>query len=220
MDIKEKTKKKVNYQFISLPKVYKYLNGNEFKLFAILFDLWQYRKDEYGYFFIPISDLKKLVDLANKQLYNAINGLKEKGFIWVKSGSMKYKKANEYSINIEFIQTLIPITSDSPIENDDDSPIEKTITISYKDSYNDINTTIGTSTCSEKNKHRSSSSFSSEGLSDKQLESMVKHLGVLEATDQKQYSTYLKQYQAIISDKANESQKEFWTFSGYPLEEL
>lgn len=158
MDIKEKTKKKVKYQFISLPKVYKYLNGNEFKLFAVLFDLWQYRKDEYGYFFIPILDLKKLVDLANKQLYNAINGLKEKGFIWVKSGSMKYKKANEYSINIEFIQTLIPITSDSLIENDvhsliendADSPIEKTTMISYKDSYN--NTTIGTSTCSEKKK--------------------------------------------------------------------
>lgn len=214
MDIKEKTKKKVNYQFISLPKVYKYLNGNEFKLFAVLFDLWQYRKDEYGYFFIPISDLKKLVDLANKQLYNAINGLKEKGFIWVKSGSMKYKKANEYSINIEFIQTLIPITSDSLIENDVHSPIEKTTMISYKDYYN--NTTIGTSTCSEKNKHRSNSLF----LSDKQLEDMVKHLDNLQATDQKQYSKYLKQYQAIINEKASESQKDFWMLNCYPLEEL
>lgn len=92
----------------------------------------------------------------------------------------------------------------------------RTIESSRKEYKNTTIVPVVTSTCSEKNKHRSNSLF----LSDKQLEDMVKHLDNLQATDQKQYSKYLKQYQAIINEKASESQKDFWMLNCYPLEEL
>lgn len=98
----------MNYKFISLPKIYKYLNGNEWLLFTVLFDEWQLMKNEEGYFFRSWNSLKEDTGLSNDGLNSALKGLIEKKFISKKTYEKKTQKSNDYRIEVDYIASLIP----------------------------------------------------------------------------------------------------------------
>lgn len=98
----------INYKFISLPKIYKYLNGNEWLLFTVLFDEWQLMKNEEGYFFRSWNSLKKDTGLSNDGLNRALKGLIDKKFISKKTYEKKTQKSNDYRIEVDYIDSLIP----------------------------------------------------------------------------------------------------------------
>ena len=98
----------MNYKFISLPKIYKYLNGNEWLLFTVLFDEWQLMKNEEGYFFRSWNSLKEDTGLSNDGLNHALKGLMEKKFISKKTYEKKTQKSNDYRIEADYIASLVP----------------------------------------------------------------------------------------------------------------
>lgn len=98
----------INYKFISLPKIYKYLNGNEWLLFTVLFDEWQLMKNEEEYFFRSWNSLKEDTGLSNNGLNSALKGLIEKKFISKKTYEKKTQKSNDYRIEVDYIASLIP----------------------------------------------------------------------------------------------------------------
>ena len=98
----------MNYKFISLPKIYKYLNGNEWLLFTVLFDEWQLMKNEEGYFFRSWNSLKEDTGLSNNGLNSALKGLIKKKFISKKTYEKKTQKSNDYRIEADYISSLTP----------------------------------------------------------------------------------------------------------------
>ena len=101
----------MNYVFVSVPKVYKVLNGNEWLLFTVLFDEWQMLKNEDGWFFRSHKQLKADTGMCVTTIKKCVSSLVEKGLIFNTihndgSKNNTFNKANEYKINIEGIKKV------------------------------------------------------------------------------------------------------------------
>lgn len=126
------------YQFVSLPKIYNYLNGNEWKLFTVLFDEWQMMKNNDGWYFRSYKDLCNEAGISDKTLTKCLNSLRLKKFISIQTHAHSTQQASEYKINTEFISAFIPTVKNTVAyrKNSDTSKEGKTKEEKYNNSNN------------------------------------------------------------------------------------
>ena len=96
----------INYNFVALPKIYRFLSGNELKVFVTMFDQWSQMKNEDGWYYRSQKQLCEDSNLPLRTLQRTIKKLIEKEVIFTTTYNdgvkmATYNKANEYKINME-----------------------------------------------------------------------------------------------------------------------
>lgn len=99
-------KQNLDYNFVALPKIYRFLSGNELKVFVTMFDEWSQMKNEDGWYYRSQKQLCEDTGLTDRTIRNIIKKLVEKGVIFTTTYNdgvkmATYNKSNEYKINMD-----------------------------------------------------------------------------------------------------------------------
>lgn len=101
----------IKYNFVALPKIYRFLSGSELKVFVTMFDEWSQMKNEDGWYYRSQKQLCEDTSMPLRTLQRTIKKLLEKGVILATyyNDGVKlatYNKANEYKINMDKVIEL------------------------------------------------------------------------------------------------------------------
>lgn len=146
----------IDYNFVALPKIYRFLSGNELKVFVTIFDQWSQMKNEDGWYYRSQKQLCEDINLPLRTLQRTIKKLVEKGVIFTTTYNdgvkmATYNKANEYKINMEKVVEMSEKKGVKSVKEgcQNGAPYKN------KENKNNISkdfSTYGNSTCRENNK--------------------------------------------------------------------
>lgn len=157
----------VNYNFVALPKIYRFLTGNELKVFVTIFDQWSQMKNEDGWYYRSQKQLCEDTGLTDRTLRDIIKKFVEKGVIFTTTYNdgvkmATYNKANEYKINMEKVVEMSEKKDVKLTTYSEEKVVKNTIEggknyAPYKNKENKNNiskdfSTYGNSTCRENKK--------------------------------------------------------------------
>ena len=148
----------IDYNFVALPKIYRFLSGNELKVFVTIFDQWSQMKNEDGWYYRSQKQLCEDTGLTDRTLRDIIKKFVEKGVIFTTTYNdgvkmATYNKANEYKINMEKVVEMSEKKGVKSVKEGgkNDAPYKN------KENKNNISkdfSTYGNSTCRENDENK------------------------------------------------------------------